>query len=386
MIVNHNIKKVIIFSTAYLPLVGGAEIAIKELTDRLGDYEFDLITARLNAKLPKNERISRVNVYRIGFGGAIDKLLLPFWGCFLALRLNKKREYDIIWAIMASYGGIAASFFKFFCAKKKFVLTLQEGDEESHLKRYAFGISFLYRLFIYPLYTLPIRSADVIQAISNYLKDRARKSGAKCDIKIVPNGVNVFLFKNKGSDVGAIRKELGFGKLDNVLVTVSRLVKKNAVLDLVRSLSFLPNEIKLLIIGEGNEREKIKKVVSDLGLEKRVKIIGFVSHANLPKYLHASDVFVRASLSEGMGNAFLEAMAAGLPVIATPVGGIVDFLIDQKTGLFCDVNSPESIAQVVQKLINNPELARLVNSNSFKMVSERYDWNRLAEDMREVFV
>ena len=196
MIVNHNIKKVIIFSTAYLPLVGGAEIAIKELTDRLGDYEFDLITARLNAKLPKNERISRVNVYRIGFGGAIDKLLLPFWGCFLALRLNKKREYDIIWAIMASYGGIAASFFKFFCAKKKFVLTLQEGDEESHLKRYAFGISFLYRLFIYPLYTLPIRSADVIQAISNYLKDRARKSGAKCYIKIVPNGVNVFLFKN----------------------------------------------------------------------------------------------------------------------------------------------------------------------------------------------
>ena len=65
-----NRKRVVIFSTAYLPLIGGAELAVKEITDRLKDFEFDLVCARIDGNLPENERLGSVNVHRVGFGCA----------------------------------------------------------------------------------------------------------------------------------------------------------------------------------------------------------------------------------------------------------------------------------------------------------------------------
>ena len=99
-----------------------------------------------------------------------------------------------------------------------------------------------------------------------------------------------------------------------------------------------------------------------------------------------SDIFVRASLSEGFGNSFVEAMATKLPVIATPVGGIVDFLEDGQTGLLCKVNNPESVAKQVIKLLESPELKEKIVASASSMVQEKYDWNRIANRMKnEVF-
>ena len=82
-------KKIIIFSTAYFPLVGGAEVAIKEITDRINDYDFVMVTAKIQAGLPEHERVGRVDVYRCGLGKPVDKYLLPFLGAFKAYRLAK---------------------------------------------------------------------------------------------------------------------------------------------------------------------------------------------------------------------------------------------------------------------------------------------------------
>jgi len=82
-------KTILIFSTAYLPLIGGAEIAVKEITDRLPDYEFTLITARLKKELPTEEKIGNVQVYRIGKGNAFDKFRLILDGPKKAIELGK---------------------------------------------------------------------------------------------------------------------------------------------------------------------------------------------------------------------------------------------------------------------------------------------------------
>ena len=120
-------KKVLIFSTAYFPLIGGAEIAVNEITNRINNYQWDLVTAKINNKLPDKEQIGNVNVYRIGIGlGSFDKFLLPFFGFLKALRLNKKNNYDIVWSIMASQASIGASFLKILKPKIKLLLTLQE--------------------------------------------------------------------------------------------------------------------------------------------------------------------------------------------------------------------------------------------------------------------
>ena len=135
-------KKILIFSTAYYPFVGGAEIAIKEITDRISDCSFDLITAKLKPGLPNFERVGNINVYRLGFGVAIlDKLLLPFLGVVKVKRLNNKNQYNFYWAMMVTFAS-GAGFIANLISNKKvpIILTLQEGDSEEYLKTKWFGI------------------------------------------------------------------------------------------------------------------------------------------------------------------------------------------------------------------------------------------------------
>jgi glycosyltransferase involved in cell wall biosynthesis len=166
-------------------------------------------------------------------------------------------------------------------------------------------------------------------------------------------------------------------------------VVKNAVGDIVKALSYLPNHVKLLILGQGYEEEKLKleagKLKPATDGKSRVSFLGYVPHAEMPKYLQISDIFMRPSLSEGLGNSFLEAMAAGLPVIATPVGGIPDFLRDGETGLFCEVNNPKSIAQKVEKLIKDRESREYIVRQAKEMVEEKYIWESVVREMKKIF-
>ncbi|MBX4206384.1 glycosyltransferase family 4 protein [Candidatus Parcubacteria bacterium] len=102
----------------------------------------------------------------------------------------------------------------------------------------------------------------------------------------------------------------------------------------------------------------------------------------MPQRLREADIFVRPSLSEGQGISFIEAMAAGLPVVATPVGGITDFLKDGGTGLFAKPGDPASIAEAVKRLIGDSALREKVRKNALELVREKYDWSLIAGEMR----
>ena len=374
-------KKILIFSTAYFPFVGGAEVAVKAITDRISDIEFSMITARMDFKLPKFERLGHIDVYRVGIGWPIfDKLWLAFRGAGVAQKLHKKNRYDAIWSIMASFGGLAARVFKKKNPDIKFLLTLQEGDNLVEVERKV----RLIRRWFKNIFT----SADYIQAISNYLADWAKKMGAVCPIEVVPNGVNIkkFSIDDFRLTIDDFKKKLGIKKDEKIVITVSRLVKKNGVGDLIRAMKDV--EAKLLICGDGEERQKLEVRSKKLGIENKVKFMGFIAPAELPKYYAIADVFCRPSLSEGLGNVFLEAMAAGVPVIATPVGGIPDFLKNGETGLFCHVRNPESIAEKIKWILdekNKEEVARVV-ANAREMVGRKYDWEIIAEKMEKIFM
>jgi len=398
-------KKILIFSTAYFPFVGGAEVAVKAITDRISDIEFSMITARMDFKLPKFERLGHIDVYRVGIGWPIfDKLWLAFRGAGVAQKLHKKNRYDAIWSIMASFGGLAARVFKKKNPDIKFLLTLQEGDNLVEVERKV----RLIRRWFKNIFT----SADYIQAISNYLADWAKKMGAVCPIEVVPNGVNIkkFSIDDFRLTIDDFKRKLGIGEDEKVVITVSRLVKKNGVEDLIEAISQLspPRRdpvhykynkvagqitnyklpVKLLICGDGEERQKLEVRSKKLGIENKVKFMGFIAPAELPKYYAIADVFCRPSLSEGLGNVFLEAMAAGVPVIATPVGGIPDFLKNGETGWFCQVKNPASIAEKIKWILdekNKEEVARVV-ANAREMVGRKYDWEIIAEKMEKIFM
>lgn len=122
----NNKTTIVIFAPSYLPLDGPAEKAVRELTDRMIAYDFDIIVAKHKKDLANNEKIGRVNIYRIGFGTSFDKYLLPILGPIKALELNKKRNYQAIWGIMASYGSLAGVIFSFL-TRKALLVSLFEG-------------------------------------------------------------------------------------------------------------------------------------------------------------------------------------------------------------------------------------------------------------------
>ncbi len=387
-------KRCLIFSLLYYPrFVGGAEVAVKEITDRLGsDFEFDMITLRMDKNLPKFEKIGNINVYRIGWAGYVsergefskflnlNKFAMPITAFVKAVILHRKNQYDVIWSLLASYNSFAALFFKKIFPKVSFVLTLQEGDSPEHIMKRA--------KIVWPLFTSVFKNADKTQAISSYLAELAKKFGSRTLPVVVPNGVDVDHFsKNitKGK-VDFYRNKIKKNNDDIFLVTSSRLVFKNGITDVISALVLLPKNIKFAIAGDGELKTELEKQVEDLNLKDRVVFLGFTPHSDLPSLLKACDIFIRPSLSEGFGNSFVEAMACRIPVIATPVGGIVDFLIDKKTGFFCEPQNPESIRDAVNEIINKPEQTIKVIDSAFKMVKEKYDWNIVAKQMEEVLV
>ena len=140
-----------------------------------------------------------------------------------------------------------------------------------------------------------------------------------------------------------------------------------------------------MIVGDGPEESKLKRLVDKLNISDKVVFNGQVEYRDLAKYYSQADIFVRASLSEGQGIAFLEAMASGVPVIGTPVGGIPDFLEDGRTGLFCEVSNPESIAQKINEILKDDNLRKNIIHNGLELVREKYSWDKISLKMEEVF-
>ncbi len=388
-------KRILIFSTAYFPLIGGAEIAVKEITDRLTDFEFVMITAKIDPSLSTHDRHGNIEYYRLGRGNWFDKYRLILQGPRFAQTLG---EFDGIWAIMASYAGFAALRYKQRHPNVPYLLTLQEGDSRWDIYKHVW--------WCWPYFKKIFTKADRIQAISNYLAQWAKDMGATCPIDVVPNGASFYadelvlkenLLEKDNFTSAQIKPEFvnEIEKIDKkyeltqdgvLIVTVSRLVKKNGVGDLIKAMKYLPDFYKLRIVGEGKLGGKLKRLTKKLKLESRVFFEGLVPHNKIWMYYHSAKVFVRPSLSEGLGNVFFEAMHLRKPVISTSVGGIPDFLKEGETGWFCEPKNPKSIADKILYILNTEHKAEVqrVVENARKMVERKYSWEGIALQMSKV--
>ncbi len=246
-------------------------------------------------------------------------------------------------------------------------MTLQEGDPPKDILRKV-GV---FKRWFYQIF----QKADYFQAISSFLYDWAMKMGAKSG-EIVPNGVDLTKFS-------IFNSQFSNKKDEKIIITVSRLVKKNGVDDLIKAIAQL--DVKLLILGKGPDESKLRKLAKDSKIEDKVIFLGHIEYNNLPKYYSMADIFVRPSLSEGLGNVFLEAMACGVPIIGTPVGGILDFLEDRKTGLFCQINNPQDIAKKIKEILENNELRKSMVNNGLNLVKNEYSWDKISLKMEKIF-
>lgn len=379
-----------VFSLSFAPFEGGAEIAVREVIRRQKGLNFAIFTYRFNRAWPTLESGENMEIFRLGrgkagsqyYGRIWDKIFYVFSAWRKAEELHQKKRFELIWAIMASYGGIAALIFKLRHPRIPFLLTIQEGDSDKHMIFGKLGlVGFLGGQII--------RRANHIQAISNSLKIFVQKRGARCPIEVVSNGVDLDLFNTnyKNFEIKAVRENLGL-KDDYVIITASRLVYKNGIDILIEAIAKLKEKrsnIKCLIIGGGPEQKKLQAKSLKLQVDGNILFLGQIPQKDLPLYFQLADIFVRVSRSEGLGNSFLEAMAAGVPVIGTPVGGIVDFLKDGQTGFLVKVDEPIILAEKIKYILDNPDVVKQVMNNAYLMVKQNYSWDIIAKLFRNIF-
>ncbi len=380
------IPHICILSLAYVPLIGGAEVATNEIVNRLSKRaNFTCITHRFAATWASEETMGGVRVVRVGRGSGslyaqrLQKMLYPFFAWREMERRHREQPFDLVWLIMASYGTLAALLFKLRHPRVPLLLTLQEGDPESYILRRV-GI-------FYPLWQLIFRYADHVQTISNYLATFAKRHGARGAITVVPNGVEIV--KRETRNVKRNKKE-------KIIISTSRLVYKNGIDTLIRAMAILLRDaragyypkfplVRLQLVGDGPDRVPLQKLAAQLGVTDLVEFVGAVPPGVVPQYLARAALFVRPSRSEGLGSSFLEAMGAGVPVIGTAVGGIPDFLKDpllvgseHATGIAVAVDNPRDLAQKIAWCLRERTLVATIAANGRRLIERDYQWDDIA--------
>ena len=379
-------KRILIFSLAYYPhYVSGAEAAIKEITDRINEDEFHLITHLFERNAQRTEKIGNVTVYRVGFGGGrLSKILFVPLAAQKARELHKKLHLTGMWAMM-TYMLMPLTLARLSGVRIPYVLTLQDGDSYGKVFERIFIKPFL------PLIDKGFKDATVIQVISEYLGTWPKRRGYLGEVVMIRNGANPKNFEQLPIEqLEEVKQGLGKKEGEIYLFIAARLEYQKGIDVIVRALALLPENIKFLIAGDGSEKEMLVGLAKELGVEDRVIFLGSLDRDDVPKYRNTvvSDIFVHPSRSEGLGNSVLSGMAGRLPVIATQVGGLADFIFDEQSGRpptawAVKPDRPEQIAEAVQDIIAHPDKVSERTQNARTMVEREYQWDQVAKDMKE---
>jgi glycosyltransferase involved in cell wall biosynthesis len=139
------------------------------------------------------------------------------------------------------------------------------------------------------------------------------------------------------------------------------------------------HDVSLQIIGTGERTEQYKAMCRELAIEERVSFLGFIEHSRLPPHFSSADLFVLPSRSESFGLVLAEAMACGLPVVSTRVGGIPEVVEEGATGLLVPPNDPPALAEAIIELLDDPERMRDMGVRGRERVREHFTWDKVAE-------
>jgi glycosyltransferase involved in cell wall biosynthesis len=227
-----------------------------------------------------------------------------------------------------------------------------------------------------------ILNADRFVAISSDIAQELEAQGVTSErIARIPNGVDANRFSPLRADQKEqLRQELGLPRSAVLAICATRLLRRQKGLDVLlaawQRLVSEGGDVYLVLLGDGQDRSELESEARELGLTEHVGFVGW--RENPETYLAACDLFVLASRSEGLPNALLEAMACGLPVVATQVSGSRDVINDQ-VGYLVPVEDVGALATRLRHMIEAPELRRQMSANARRLVETRYSIRRTAD-------
>jgi glycogen synthase len=230
-------------------------------------------------------------------------------------------------------------------------------------------------------------AAKVI-AVSEWMKSEVVSQFKVPPNKVVeiPNAVDMAKFE-KSVDVAATRRKWNVQPGERLIAAVGRLTSQKGFDDLIRALPVVQKSIpgaKLLVMGDGYMRGELEALAKGEGVAARTTFAGFVSDDDLVDAIKSSDMVAVPSRFEPFGIIALEAMAAGVPVVVSRVGGLAEIVEDGIDGLEVDPNSPHSIAEATIRLLSDQALASRLTARAREKV-KTYNWKRWAEKTLEVY-
>ncbi len=306
--------------------------------------------------LPRKERWQDLTVYRPVFRtipkigarmnvGNMTRAILP-----LVRRLHEQKPFDVI----------DASFF------------FPDGPVAQRLSR-ALGIPYSVKARGADIHywgarrdtrKLVLRAAEGasgLLAVSNAMRRSMVKMGMDADkIRIHYTGVDLDRFEI--ADRAAAKDVLGFE--GPVVLCVGALIPRKGQELLVQALPRLPG-VTLLFVGQGQYRRALEKQAEDLGVDRRIGFLGSVPHDRLPRIYAAADVMALPSSSEGLANAWVEALACGTPIVISDVGGARELLDRPEAGQIVD-RDPEAIAAAIGTILYNPPEREAVRDTALR--------------------
>lgn len=346
----------------------GAERQMVTLARRLDRERFEPMVCALTRGGPLEQDLDQAGIETVILGKSRKLDLSVVWRL---KRLIREREIDLVhtWLFTGNAYGRAAAWLAGGC---KIVASERSVDRWRNVIHRSVD-RFLAR-----------RTGCILanaQAVRQFLIYRERIAAEK--IEVVPNGIDITRFE--GVKPAPIRAELGLSEDAPLIGCVARLAEQKGLEYLVLAAREVVERIPqaaFVIAGSGPEEEEIRDLIVELDMEGKVHLLGHRDDA--PAVMAALDVFVLPSLWEGLPNVMLEAMAAGLPTVATAVDGALELILENKNGILVPPGDARSLANVIAQLVENPDLGYRLAANGQQRV-QGYTIERMVERTQAVY-
>ncbi len=364
--------RILILNSEYSPIGGGAGHASAHIAaqlERMG-HIVTVVTSRFGS-LPQQEEQGHVTIYRIpGMRRRQDRstpleqvIFILSASLWAVSRVSRVQPQATLAFFGVPSGAVAWLIKKLY--RVPYIISLRGGDVPG-FRPYDFRI---YHKLVSPFLRLIWKNAAALVANSEGLRRLASAFDSRFDIPIIPNGVDLESYKITDRDWSPPR-----------LLSAGRIVHQKGLDLAMRALGDLKAfDWEWKIAGDGPQMPLLQSLAKELGIEDRVFFLGWQSRPQLMKCYQQANLFLFPSRHEGMPNALLEAMASGLPVVASCVAGNEELVMDGETGYLVPSEDVEALQMALKKLLLDPARREQMGMASRERVEANYSWESTAQ-------
>ena len=375
--------KVLLYSYEYPPLGGGVANALKHILPELSkqeNLEIDFVTSALDNKFAKYELFPRITVHKLPIGkksqhnlhkqSAKDMIIFTFMAYFYTWKLILAKKYDFN-HFFGFPGGIVSLLFRW---RMRYIISLRGIEVPGYSPKFGNWYK-IYRPFAW----LSWKFADAVITNSQALGELAQKTMPNLKFGVITNGVDVEAIKPKTED----------DKFPEFTVTAG-----GTILGKIKGLDYLMTgfaklhkefpDTKLKLIGSGDARPELEDLAMKFSIQDAVEFLGRQPHEWIEQNLGKFHMLCLPSLNEGMSNAMLEGLSAGLPLVITETGGTKEILDENKNGMIVPQQDSESIYLALRKLYLDPEL-RIKMGKASRAKAEQMSWQQVGQDYYNLY-